>query len=78
LSEEEIPELQVLMTDEGVSEGVPARQICKRFDVSKATVWRPCTATSGPTESEGGSSTGARERRRWAVAAGKSAREKCP
>ncbi len=36
LSEEDIPELQALMKDEGVS----TRQICDRFDVSKATLYR--------------------------------------
>jgi DNA invertase Pin-like site-specific DNA recombinase len=36
LSEEDIPELQALMKDEGVS----TQQICERFDVSKATLYR--------------------------------------
>ena len=36
LSEEDIPELQALMKDEGVS----TQQICDRFDVSKATLYR--------------------------------------
>jgi len=36
LSEEDMPELQALMKDEGVS----TQQICQRFDVSKATLYR--------------------------------------
>jgi len=36
LSEEDIPELQALMKDSGVS----TRQICERFDVSNATLYR--------------------------------------
>ena len=36
LSEEDIPELQALMKDDSVS----TKQICERFDVSKATLYR--------------------------------------
>ena len=36
LSEEDIPELQALMKDEGVS----TADMCERFDVSKATLYR--------------------------------------
>ncbi len=36
LSEEDLPELQVLMRDPDV----PVPRICERFDISKATLYR--------------------------------------